>query len=195
MEAKPTPFPPMNTTILFPPPPPALKLTRPAADKWIAALTEERRRLHEDQEALREREQNLRNYEARLRVLQEEIETGRAVAPATDFPFRPASQVPFNDAAALQASWEKLHRARELLEAEQVHLREDRLVLREQETVLKRREAAVAAREAQLAEREAGAPGAMAAGEPIAGEHTMSVVTRLTRGPFGLARSVFGGRK
>ncbi len=187
----------MNTTILFPPAPPTLKLTRPSADQWVATLAEERRRLLEDQEALREREQNLRNYEARLRVLQEEIEAGRTTfVPASSGSAAPpavrsTSRVPFAEAATLSSGWEKLHRARELLEAEQVHLREDRQAVRDQEVVLKRREAAVAVREVQLTEREE----AMASGQPIAGEHTMTVVTRLTRGPFDLARSVFGGKK
>jgi hypothetical protein len=56
----------------------------------------------------------------------------------------------------------------------------------------------VAAREARVAECEqriiAANPPA-ASGEPIAGEHTMSAMTRLTRAPFDMARSVFGGSK
>jgi hypothetical protein len=31
--------------------------------------------------------------------------------------------------------------------------------------------------------------------QPIAAEQTMSAVTRLTRAPFDMARSVFGGKK
>jgi DNA repair exonuclease SbcCD ATPase subunit len=204
----------MNSTITFPPAPPALKLTRahgsnpPSEERWAATLNEERRRLHEDQEALRLREANLREYEARLRALQAEIEAGGAVvltAPArgTATPFlRPSSKVPFENEAALQAAWEKLHRSRELLEAEQKNLRDERIVFHEQEKALRAREEALAAREARVAEFEkliaAAAPTAETAAPaaPVASEHTMSAaVTRLTLAPFAMARSVFGGKK
>jgi hypothetical protein len=60
----------------------------------------------------------------------------------------------------------------------------------------KRREEAVAAREAVLAEREALVAAALPdTPQPIAAEHTMSAITRLTRAPFEIARSVFGGNK
>ena len=49
----------------------------------------------------------------------------------------------------VQAAWEKLHRARELLEAEQNHLRDERTVLFDQQHDLKRRADAVATREAR----------------------------------------------
>jgi hypothetical protein len=196
----------MNSTIIFPvtAPEPALKLPR-ASEKWAATLAEERRRLHEDQEALREREQNLRDYETRLRSLQAEIEAGRAVHAGAQVaavsvarsttPFvRMSSQTPFVDDPVLKSAWEKLHRAREILEAEQKNLRDDRISMQELEKQLKRREEAVAAREAKLVQREALIKAAAPA-EPIAGEHTLSAVTKLTRGPFNMARSVFRGKK
>lgn len=194
---------PMNTIVTFPPPAPELKLPRASAEKWAATLTEERRRLQEDQEALRERENNLREYEARLRSWQAEIDAGRAavtarpVAPAatpTPTTLVRASRAPFTDDPALQAAWEKLHRARELLEAEQVHLRDDRLAMRELELAAKKRSEALDAREAALVQREA-LVAAATPPEPIAAEHTLSAVTRLTRAPFDMARSVFGGKK
>ncbi len=187
----------MNTTITFPAPEPVLKLVRPPTEKWAASLAEERRRLQEDHEALREREKNLRDYEARLRALQAEIDAGRGAAamlrePPTSDPVR----APSGDDTMHPAAWAKLHRAREILEAEQAHLRDDRLAVREQEAVVKRREDAVAARETRLTEREALVAAAFPeSGEPIASERTMSAVTRLTRAPFDMARSVFGGRK
>ena len=199
----------MNSAITFPPTRPILKIVRSSTsfavseEKWAATLKEERRRLHEDQEVLRVRETNLREYEARLRVLQAEIEAGSAVMTSTVrgsiTPFlRPSSKTPFESEAALQAAWEKLHRARELLQSEENHLREERTILLDQQNDLQRRDEAVTAREARVAEREqllvaAAAPVVMA--EPIAGEHTMSAMTRLTRGPFKMARSVFGGKK
>lgn len=200
----------MNSPITFPPPAPALKLVRPSAEKWAATLAEERRRLQEDQEALREREANLREYEARLRSLQLEIEASRTIPPTapaglklaaqangsaaqrsgvTAGPFqRPSSRAPFTDDPALQTGWEKLHRARELLEAEQTHMRDDRIGLREMEAALKRREEAVAAREAKLVEREALIVAASTAAE-------QSAMSKMTQAPFKMARAVLRGKK
>lgn len=202
----------MNSPITFPPPAPELKLTR-SAEKWAATLAEERRRLQEDQEALREREANLREYEMRLRALQAEIEAGRTV-PATSAahatpsiraggaasasPFRPSSRAPFVDDAALQAAWEKLHRARELLEAEQTHLRDDRIAMRDLELSLKRREEAIEAREARLAEREAlvvAATPAAAAAVGVEAPAEEGALSKFTKAPFKTARAVLRGKK
>ena len=196
----------MNSTITFPAPLPALKLPRlscaqPSEEKWATKLAEERRRLHEDHEALRVREENLRDYEDRLRALQSEIEAVRAVPIVTlrtATPFvRPSSKAPFEGGPALQAAWEKFHRARELLETEQTHMRDERIIVQEKENDLKRREKAVAEREARVGEHERLIAEAVEAEapQPIASEHTMSAVTRLTRAPFDIARSVFGGKK
>lgn len=201
----------MNSPVNFPNPAPELKLPRASGDKWAATLAEERRRLQEDQDALRERESNLREYEERLRGWQAQLDAGRhgfipaaqglrASLPGLSYtPAVEAAPAPAND-AALQAAWEKLHRAREILEAEQSHLRDDRIVLREMEANVKRREEAVALREAQVAEREKLVLAAMPSiGSnppiPIADDDTTSAVARLTRAPFDLARSVFGARK
>lgn len=193
----------MNSPITFPPPTPALKLMRPSAEKWAATLAEERRRLQEDHEALREREANLRDYEARLRALQAEIEAGRTVPAVAHtaarsnsmVPFqRPTSRAPFVDDSALQAAWEKLHRAREILEAEQTHLRDDRIAMREIEAALKRREEAVAAREALLLEREAVAVASEEPHEMVATDPE-STVTKFTTAPFRMARAVLRGKK
>ena len=197
----------MDTIIKFPTAEAALKPARPSAEKWAATLAEERRRLQEDHDSLRERESNLREYEARLRILQAEIEAGRTVppipmakttpdahdsvplrvaVPATLFQ-RPSSRAPFGEDPALQAAWEKLHRARELLEAEQKNLRDDRNSLRELETMLKQRMEEIADREALVAQRESVL--AAAPLEPIPeGEPEVSGLTRFTR-------SVFGGRR
>lgn len=190
----------MNSTVTFPPPAPVLKLNRPSTEKWAATVAEERRRLQEDQEALREREANLREYEVRLRAWQAELDAGRAAPPKpaapTTPPFqRPSSRVPFADDAALQAAWEKLHRARELLEAEQNHMRDDRIVLRDQLETIKRREEAVAARETALAEREALIVAATQPEKETPAGAERSTMNRITRAPFDMARSVFGGKK
>jgi DNA repair exonuclease SbcCD ATPase subunit len=193
----------MNASVTFPAPAPELKLPRQSPDKWAAAMAEERRRLQEDQEALRERESNLRDYESRLRSWQTQLDAGRfgsvpaaqgmrASLPGLSFTPSPA---PAQD-EGLQVAWEKLHRAREILEAEQNHLRDDRIAIRDMEAAVKQREEALAAREARLAEREALISAAMpppaATAEAGEGESAMS---RLTRAPFDIARSVFGSKK
>lgn len=204
---------PMNPSVTFPAPAPELKLPRNASDKWAATLAEERRRLMEDQEALREREANLREYEERLRTWQAQLDANRTGSVPTaqgmratmpGLSYTPTPTVVGANDAALQAAWEKLHRAREILEAEQNHLRDDRIVIRDMEAAVKKREEAVAAREAKLAEREklvleaTAQPAAPAArtgrtNPPI--DDKGSAVDRLTRAPFDLARSVFGGKK
>ncbi len=194
----------MNAPVTFPAPAPELKLARPSADKWAATLAEERRRLQEDQDALRERESNLREYEERLRIWQAQLDAGRhGAVPAAQglrasLPGLSYTPSVVSDDAALQAGWEKLHRAREILEAEQNHLRDDRIVMREMEATVKRREEAVALREAQLDERErlilAATPGAAPRGANGSPADAGTAVGRLTRAPFDLARSVFGKR-
>jgi DNA repair exonuclease SbcCD ATPase subunit len=195
----------MDTTASFPKSETAWKAAHPSAEALAVSLNEERLRLQEDQDALREREENLREYESRLRSLQAEIEAERvhSVAPmpmvshSTPSLFqRPSSRAPFTDEANLQVAWEKLHRAREILEAEQKNLRDDRITIREQEAMIKRREAVLTEREARLAERESlllnPAPLAIEAVDEVMPE---SAVSRLSRMPFQMARSVFGGRK
>lgn len=200
---------PMNPPVTFPAPAPELKLPRPSTDKWAATLAEERRRLQEDQDALRERETNLREYEERLRQWQAQLDAGRigsiagaqglrSMAPGLSFTPAPSAPKVVSDDAALQSGWEKLHRAREIMEAEQNHLRDDRIVLREMEAAVKRREEAVTAREAAVAEREKLILAAM----PVAAESSTAAITedeskvvRFTRAPFDLARSVFGAKK
>lgn len=198
----------MNSPVTFPAQAPDLKLPKQSAEKWAATLAEERRRLLEDQEALRERETNLREYESRLRSWQTQLDAGRhGVIPAAQglraslpgMSYTPAAAAAMGDESALQAGWEKLHRAREILEAEQAHLRDDRLTIRDMEAAVKRREEVVSLREAQLAEREqlilAATPLPMPEPVAVAQDDAISTVKRLTLSPFDLARSVFGGKK
>lgn len=164
-----------------------------------AALEAERRRLEEDADALRLREANLREYEAHLRALQSEMDAARGGQPHTNAPFPTRSLPPFaHDDASLEAAWQKLHRARELSEAEQAHLRDDRLAMHAFEVELKQREAAVAAREARVAQQEelqAAAEAPRTKREPMAGQQTISAFTRLTRAPFLIAESLRGKNK
>lgn len=160
-----------------------------------SALAEERRRLDDDLAALRESEDNLRAYEAHLRAQQEKIEEGRSPAPsvssaASSFsPFSPTD-------LTLQSAWEKVIRARELLEAEQAHLRDDRLQMREEFSVLKRRELAVKMREDTLAARESVLNAGLSPSAPVGPATTaFSSMTKFTLAPFNLARSVLRGSK
>jgi len=198
----------MKSSTTPPLPAPLTKLARPSAEKWVATLTEERRRLQDDHEALREREANLREYETRLRTLQADIDALReldnsasgsaAPGPGSRSPqfHRPTSRTPFPEEGALQVAWEKLHRAHELFEAEQAYLRNDRCTVREQEANLKKREEAVAAREQRIAEREAVILRAAAAGNnpPLAPASTSAASAKVTANPFSIARAVFGAR-
>ncbi len=102
------------------------------------------------------------------------------------------SAAPFEVDPALSTAWDKLIRARELLDAEQAHLRDDRLNLKETAAVLKRREDAVALREARLAQREEQLNAAV---EASIIEHTKATgLARFTQAPFAIAKSVFGGK-
>ena len=190
---------PMNPVIAFPATKPELKLSSHAADRAESAASQaaERHTLEQDHEALRDREANLRDYEARLRVWQAQIESGLQQPPAAQYiaPIslgRIPSVSPFEGDAALQAGWEKLHRARELLEAEQAHVRDDRLNLKETAALLQRHEAALMARETGLAQREELLAAANA--RLLESVKQPSAMARFTSAPFAIAKSVFGGK-
>ncbi|MDB6093269.1 MAG: hypothetical protein JWM32_831 [Verrucomicrobia bacterium] len=183
----------MNTSIAFPAPKPELKLPPHAA---TPPSEEDRHRLEDDMEALREREANLRAYESHLRAWQEKIEQGQVADAAGHFaapaPHRSPSTAPFASDPTLHAAWNKLIRARELLEAEQAHLRDDRLNLKETAANLKRREDALTLREARLTLREEQIS-AMVDASIV--EHTKaSALARFTQAPFAMAKSVFGAK-
>jgi len=166
--------------------------------------------LKADLEALREREANLREYENWLRAWQTQLDADGSRGPRTSGPTprnstapanpRASSETPHYTDSSLEAAWEKFHRARALMEAEQNQIRDDRVMLREGETSLKRREAEIVQRELQVAEREmrlaereqqvAGQPPVTAV--PDANKPRTSTVRRFAHAPFLVARSVFG---
>ena len=92
--------------------------------------------------------------------------------------------------AALHAAWDKLYRARAILEAEQAHLRDDRIALQGELDALDSRERAIAAHELRIRQSEQQA--ALAKEEEADAKETESPMARLTRAPFDMARSVFG---
>ncbi|MBC7368926.1 MAG: hypothetical protein H7343_19300 [Undibacterium sp.] len=165
------------------------------------ALTEERRRLDEDIAELRQTEANLQAYEKRLRALQTDIEAAGRQRSATRAPVRLKSKTkpPFaGDADELKEEWNKLIRARELLEIEQAHVRGDRLALSDETAVVRRRAQAVAEREAQMAEREQmmqmAEVGAQAAPPPTEvgpdSSKTPHLLAKMTMAPFAMTRSL-----
>jgi len=95
--------------------------------------------------------------------------------------------------SALQAAWDKLYKARSILEAEQAHLRDDRIALQGELDMILQREANVAARELRIQQMEYQAQLAIA--DAQAEKDNESALSKLTRAPFDMARSVFGQKK
>jgi len=93
--------------------------------------------------------------------------------------------------AALRAAWDKLYRARAILEAEQAHLRDDRMAIQGELDALDAREQAVAAREEQLRAYEL----ALARQVVLDERESESAIKRFTKTPFSMAKSVFGKKE
>jgi len=115
-------------------------------------------------------------------------------------PMESDSTAPFEDEgggrhshSALQAGWDKLYKARSILEAEQAHLRDDRIALQGEVDVLLQREQNVTAREQRIQQMEYQAQLAIA--DAQAEKESESSFSKLTRAPFDMARSVFGQKK
>jgi hypothetical protein len=97
---------------------------------------------------------------------------------------------------ALEAAWDKLYRARSLLEAEQVHLRDDRIALQGVLEDIIRREEEVSAREQRMAQLEQEkALNQEEAADAAEEKEERSAIAKLTQAPFDIARSVFGPKK
>lgn len=195
---------PHHTTISFPQRPVELKVKRtrapfqadPAAAAEVPAPpVAAPGSVASDLEALRACEENLRAYEARLREWQDELEQAQQrVSPrATTQPWlRPVEAA----APARPDAWQKLIRARELLEVEQKNLRDDRITLQGYEQQLKEREARLAEREARVTAREQqlAESARTAKKETPARKAPATAIDTLTRAPFALAKSVFGAK-
>lgn len=119
--------------------------------------------------------------------------TESSTESSSSSPFAPGgSQSPY-DASALQAAWDKLYRARALLEAEQAHLRDDRIAIQGVVEELEQREQAISARELRLRQIEMQAR--LEIEEQQDERDSASTIAKITRAPFDMARSVFGSRK
>lgn len=103
-------------------------------------------------------------------------------------PFESDSANPYGY-AALQAAWDKLYRARALLEAEQAHLRDDRIAFQGEVDALEVRRQAIVARELRIQQIQLKEALEKEEQEEKGSESTMS---KLTRAPFEMARQVFG---
>lgn len=96
---------------------------------------------------------------------------------------------------ALVVAWSKLHRASELLQADQATLHATRDALQAREVVLKQREESVAIRESEVAAREQQLAAATASPSAGSGSGPATAASdHPTRGPFGIVRSILGGR-
>jgi hypothetical protein len=94
---------------------------------------------------------------------------------------------------ALQAAWDKLYRARSLLEAEQAHMRDDRIAIQGELDALELREQAVAARELRIQQIELHMRLDQQDAEDA--KNSRSTIAKISSAPFDLARSVFGSKK
>ncbi|MBI5381310.1 MAG: response regulator [Opitutae bacterium] len=160
-----------------------------------AELALERRGWHEDLALLRTEEQNLRDYENRLREMQAQLEADRVGWTSANS--KPASRSPFTDDAALREAWAKLQRATEILEIERTHFREDKLALADLEKSVKHRESTLSVRELRLAEAERRHKEALGGMTPVAAPAAAPAPVAppsksATRGPFAMAKAVFG---
>lgn len=112
-------------------------------------LESERRQLHEDMELLREQEANLRAYEQRLRTLPAEVEAARVHRAAPRLPFDQ-----FQYDASLEAAWNKINRAMDLLEAERRSFTDEKLAFKETLARLEQKEKNLQSREVLQAKQE-----------------------------------------
>jgi hypothetical protein len=98
--------------------------------------------------------------------------------------------------ASLQEAWDKLYKARSILEAEQNHLRDDRIALKGEIDALETRAHMVAARELRIQQLELQAQIAMEDEQyALEARNSESAIVKLSRAPFNMARSVFGIKK
>lgn len=95
--------------------------------------------------------------------------------------------------ASLQEAWDKLYKARAILEAEQNHLRDDRIAFQGEIDAVVAREQMVAAREARIQQLEMSIAQDFAEADEARGQK--SAISKITRAPFDMARSVFGQKK
>jgi hypothetical protein len=113
-----------------------------------------------------------------------------SVESSTPSPFESAGEY---SQTALQGAWDKLYRARSILEAEQAYIRDDRIALQGEVEALEARERAVSAREIRIKQIELQA--ALLKEEEQDERESESTILKLTRAPFSMARSVFGSKK
>jgi hypothetical protein len=95
--------------------------------------------------------------------------------------------------ASLQEAWDKLFKARSILEAEQNHLRDDRIAFQGEIDAIVAREQNLAAREYRMEQLELRV--ALDVAEAAEARSEESTISKLTRAPFDMARSVFGQKK
>jgi DNA repair exonuclease SbcCD ATPase subunit len=95
--------------------------------------------------------------------------------------------------ASLQEAWDKLYKARAIMEAEQNHLRDDRIALQGEIDALNAREQQVAEREQRIRQVELQAE--LERVEEEEARASESPFAKLTKAPFRMAKSVFDPKK
>jgi hypothetical protein len=127
--------------------------------------------------------------------MQVPIESADNMGTGSANPFgRSDSSSPYGQ-TALQAAWDKLYRARSILEAEQAHLRDDRIALQGELESLEMRERSIAAREMRIRQLELQAVLDLQEQEERDERESQSTLSRITRAPFEMALSVFKHKK
>lgn len=160
------------------------------SDQQEAAHLEKlRSQISTDIEVMQQKEASLREYEQRLRLLVDHAHQTPPAQPTAQF-F--VSSTPGQNAADLDAAWEKYERAHALLEAARRGLTDDRLALRAREEQLAQRETDVARREAwvKVQEHELAAQAAAKASAAA----TLAAKPTFTTAPFLAARNLFTNR-
>ena len=128
-------------------------------------------------------------------AMQVPIESADNMESGSTSPFGSSDSSSSYGQSALQASWDKLYRARSILEAEQAHLRDDRIALQGELESLEMRERAVAAREMRIRQLELQAVLDFQEQDEREEREAQSTLSKLTRAPFEMARSVFKAKK
>jgi hypothetical protein len=121
--------------------------------------------------------------------MQVPIESTDNMETGSSSPFGSSDSASPYGQAALQAAWDKLYRARSILEAEQAHLRDDRIAIQGELEALEMRERAVAAREMRIRQLELQAALELQEQDEREERESQSTFSKLTRSPWSVFKS------
>lgn len=160
----------------------------------ISQLEKMRAQIMSDMEAMRAQEHNLKAFEARIRDSMPPMPMAGSRPPFESSGSRPAFETRSNNSnSGFDGDWEKMQRARALLEAERRSLTDERLVLREERDILKQREENLKQREDAMKQREAQV--ALREQKAAAATEELPPTKPVSRTPFEAARNLFSIRR